>query len=142
MNMRNFLFLDDNCARHDQFIDFTHVILDGIDPWDGVIRHVHSYDAAIKALNEGKSWEILFLDHDLGEVDQMCIPGKTNQLKTGSDLADFIVENDILAKLIVLHSYNPIGRNKMSKILQNKYKVYEIPFGFPYPVQVVNLLKG
>lgn len=139
--MRNFLFLDDNCARHDQFIDFTQVIV-GERSWNGVVRHVHTYSTAVDALNEPKPWEILFLDHDLGEEDQMCAPGVNNKLLTGTDLANFIIKNQVPAKMIVLHSFNPVGRNSMSKILQNNYKIYEVPFGYPYPKQVINLFLG
>jgi hypothetical protein len=140
--MRNYLFLDDNSARHDQFIDFTHVILTESTQKDQVIRHVHSYETAIEALVEKDAWEILFLDHDLGPEDAMCTPGKDNVFKTGTDVAKFIVDKQILIKLIILHSFNPVGRKYMSNILHtNNYKVYEIPFGFPYPEQVVKLLR-
>jgi hypothetical protein len=142
--MRNYLFLDDNSARHDQFLDFTYSLFETEEEKDYCIRHVHSVLGATEVFNEdlNKEWEILFLDHDLGEQDQMCLPGVNNKFPTGTDLAGFILENNIKSRLILLHSFNPVGRNTMSKILQGKYLVYEVPFGFTYPKLVIDLLKG
>ena len=61
---------------------------------------------------------ILFLDHDLGVEDQMCIPHVTNRFPTGSDVARYMIENDIKAKKIIIHSYNSVGAANMINIFK------------------------
>lgn len=138
--MKNILFLDDMAARHGQFVDMTYACTKDKDI---VVRHVYNYLGAVEAFFEINTWDVMFLDHDLAEEDQMCTPGFTNRHKTGTDIAHYMIEHDIKSELIVLHSFNPSGRRRMSQILQEKYKIYEVPFGFPYPQAVIDtLLKG
>lgn len=63
-----------------------------------------TYAEAIKQVNN--NYDVIDLDHDLGEV------------KTGYDFCKYIVENNIVAPFIVLHTSNPVGRNNMRQLLE------------------------
>ena len=68
---------------------------------------------AIHKLNT-ESWDLLLLDHDLGG-EQMVSSDNKN---TGSEVARWLSENpDKKPPVIILHSFNPIGRNNMKKLL-------------------------
>ena len=56
----------------------------------------------------GKRWDILFLDHDLGD----------NNEGDGYDFAKFLKENvDIDNMSIIIHSFNPVGAKNMQAVL-------------------------
>lgn len=74
----------------------------------------------IKILSED-TFDILFLDHDLGEPE---IPENT-----GSGLAKFIVNNKIKCNEIFIHSMSPVGAQNIKNILDNgNYESSIIPF--------------
>jgi len=105
----NILFLDDDEIRHEMF-----------EKW--VIKGIHatttkSYKEFI-AVAPLKNWDIISLDHDLGVEDQMCIPHVTNRFPTGLDVARYMIENDIKAKKIIIHSYNSVGAANMINIFK------------------------
>lgn len=69
-------------------------------------------DGVYALLNEGP-WEILYLDHDLGDP----LP-----YKTGYDIINFLEANQsLLPKKIVLVTDNPVGRQKMQKVINRLY---------------------
>lgn len=121
----NILFLDDDMERHKYFNKWI--------PSGHFVAEVNNYESTITLLNikDKNFYDIMFLDHDLGVEDQMCTPGVNNRYKTGTDVAQFIVENDIRPnKFVVLHSYNPVGVQRMLKILSTAgIKVVCHPFG-------------
>jgi len=102
------LFIDDSPYRH---IDFTKLIPDA--------DMVFNYKQAINALCH-TMYDIIFLDHDLSEEDIGCLPGVTNKDKTGTDIVNFMVQNNIKpTEAVVIHSFNPIGSDRMERILQD-----------------------
>ena len=118
LSMRLF-FLDDNPTRH-EVLKATGIQAD----------HCYTYDDALVKLQPVK-YDVLSLDHDLGEGDDYCTPGVNNKHKTGTDLARVIVERDIIADVIILHSFNPIGAQSMHQILMHSARqVLRMPFGF------------
>lgn len=65
-----------------------------------------NYAEGIKALQE-QIWEILFLDHDLGEE------------KTGYDVVCWLEKNPINGPAIIcLTTSNPVGRDRMIQVIQ------------------------
>jgi len=105
----NILFLDDDEIRHEMFEKW---VIKGIQA-----TTTKSYKEFI-AVAPLKNWDIIFLDHDLGVEDQMCIPHVTNRFPTGSDVARYMIENDIKAKKIIIHSYNSVGAANMINIFK------------------------
>jgi CheY-like chemotaxis protein len=76
--------------------------------------------AAIKALKK-TSFDVIFLDHDLekGQID----PESEN---SGSEVARYIADHEIVCPCIVLHSENDVGRASMESILGHSHS---IPYG-------------
>ncbi len=107
----NILFLDDDENRHELF---------GV--WaqnrTGILASPRSYKEFKAICTIFEEWDIIFLDHDLGIDDQMCIPHVTNRFPTGSDVARYMVENNIKAKKIIIHSYNSVGAANMMNIFK------------------------
>lgn len=68
-----------------------------------------TYEQAIKNLVVHK-FDVVDLDHDLAEE------------KTGYDIVKFMVENEIFAPTIYLHTANPVGRNNMKQLLERYTK--------------------
>ena len=69
------------------------------------IEIARTYEEAIAKLKL-VSYDIISLDHDLGEE------------KTGYDICKFIVENKIQIPTIILHTSNPVGRFNMKQLLE------------------------
>lgn len=65
-----------------------------------------NYKEAIKNLTLIKKFDIIDLDHDLGEE------------KSGYDIAKYIVENQIKVDTIRIHSMNPVGVQNIRQLLQ------------------------
>lgn len=101
--MKNVLFLDDDEYRHNS-----------IRP---IISHDPAYTAseAIEKL-KANSYEIVFLDHDLGGEVYVDSFGEK---ETGYTVAKWIVDNEIKIPLIVLHSLNSQGSNNQARLLKN-----------------------
>lgn len=71
-----------------------------------------NYKEAIKNLTLIKKFDIIDLDHDLGEE------------KSGYDIAKYIVENQIKVDTIRIHSMNPVGVQNIKQLLQRYgYKI-------------------
>ena len=74
------------------------------------ITVARTYDEAIQYIDN--SYDIISLDHDLGEE------------KTGYDIAKYIVENQIKVRAVVIHSANPVGKFNINQLLTHYgYKV-------------------
>ena len=127
--MKRILFLDDNKNRCSAFHK-KHTQRED----RSIYLAYNYYDAAALFLIYNE-WFIISLDYDLGEDDIMCLPGVNNKHKTGSDVAQYMVDNDIKTDIIILHTYNPVGASNMRRILETKYdKIYYVPFGQEYPI--------
>jgi CheY-like chemotaxis protein len=75
---------------------------------------------ALRLMNE-KPWDMIFLDHDLGQ--EMFVPSSHHN--TGYTVAKFIAENDVKFNQIIIHSMNPAGAQNMKSVLK---KADVIPF--------------
>ena len=113
------LFLDDNHTRHALF-----------KTWCQDADHCYGYDDCVRLLRLAR-YDVVSLDHDLGEDDELCIPGITNKQKTGTDVAKFIATLVQKPNMAILHSYNPLGAEAMAAILHAaNVKTMRVPFGF------------
>ena len=113
------LFLDDKPVRHELFTTWCH----GAD-------HCYGYADCVKLLRLGK-YDVVSLDHDLGEEDELCIPGITNKYPTGTDVAKFIAKLVQKPNMAILHTYNAMGAISMASILNAAgIKTMRVPFGF------------
>tara|TARA_Y100000310_G_scaffold328692_1_gene397231 strand:- start:2526 stop:2897 length:372 start_codon:yes stop_codon:yes gene_type:complete len=109
----NIFFLDDDKTRIEVFSALCP---------DAIIAE--TAPEAISTI-ENKSWDICFLDHDLGG-EQFVESGRED---TGAGVARWIVENKPKIDLIIVHSYNPDGAENMRSLLsQAGYNVKKIPF--------------
>ena len=75
-------------------------------------RVARTFEAGIKALEE-EIWDVLWLDHDLGQEDGKDGTGIMNWLEAHPDR---------LPKRIVCVSSNPVGRDRITKISRRLLK--------------------
>ena len=75
---------------------------------------------AITSLKEDLEFDILFLDHDLGNMVYVDI----SEENTGSMVAKFLSDKTINGKIII-HSFNPVGAKYMLELLP---KAIYVPF--------------
>jgi len=76
-------------------------------------RVCRTFDEGLKALRDDGPWDVLLLDHDLGDK---------NPRKTGYDLLVFLEEYPrYLPKQIRLVTQNPVGVEKMTKLIDALY---------------------
>lgn len=74
-----------------------------------------TYDEGINALQNLGPFDVLFLDHDLGEADPAA---------TGYGIMNFLEANpELLPKKIVLVTSNPVGRQNMQVVIDRLYGV-------------------
>lgn len=101
--MKRILFLDDNKHRHRT-----------IKPY---LLHDEAFTAgeAIKLLQD-KQYDIVFLDHDLGESEMVF---SFSEEETGYTVAKWIAENKPKIPLVVVHSLNYEGSNNIACLLKN-----------------------
>jgi CheY-like chemotaxis protein len=100
------LILEDNKERIVQF----RKNLNGLN----VVVDEHAVDAIQHLQNE--DWDVLFLDHDLG--DAVCV--STNNKDTGSEVARWLESNPTRKpRIIIIHSLNVVGQKYMKGILLN-----------------------
>lgn len=79
----------------------------------GEWTHAATYDAGLFALQFEGPWDLLYLDHDLGEADER---------KTGYGIICFLEANPMfLPKKIVLVTSNPVGRRQMQTVIDRLY---------------------
>lgn len=107
--MSNVLILDDNLARHREF----DRILTGIPR-----KHVYTAPQAIAALRDNPPFDLVCLDHDLGDFENRFLrddPG------TGADVALFInlhLDRSKYPKKVMVHSWNTEGAKRMSDLIR------------------------
>jgi DNA-binding NarL/FixJ family response regulator len=95
----NVLLIDD--VRSIEFIQKTYNIK--------VTEVARTYQEGIDKLQSG-NWDILCLDHDLGEK------------KSGYDIMNYLeTYQEYLPKKIVLVTSNPVGRGRMQMVIDNLY---------------------
>lgn len=101
------LFLDDDRERHRIFRQ-NAIGHDLVQAW--------SYEDALAAL-AGERFDQVFLDHDLSDQAAMGTPGPGE--KTGLDAAVLLaaLPDDRRPQLVVIHSYNPAGAQRMAFVL-------------------------
>jgi len=97
--MKKILVLDDDPTRHVGFLRRLE---------DHTVVSVGSYDEAVHALRVGSPFDVLFLDHDLGEAHN------------GADVVRFLIANvprELWPEQVIIHSWNPFGALRMRNLL-------------------------
>lgn len=83
-----------------------------------------------------KEWDYLFLDHDLLDIHYaMLVKGHKGVAPgTGRDVAKWLSENPDRSpkKMVIIHSLNPVGSQKMFDLLDGKVTcdVKKVPFAW------------
>jgi len=81
-----------------------------------VERTARSYNAGIEALAE-RHWDVLYLDHDLGDFS-----GPEGRERTGYDVMCWLEANtEHLPSKIVIVSANSVGRQRMTQVIDKLY---------------------
>lgn len=87
-----------------------------------------TFEAGIKALETESPFDILYLDHDLGHVNEegkeywISINGE-NYPQNGYGIMCFLEHNpEYLPKKIIIVSSNPVGRKNMQVVIDKLYK--------------------
>jgi hypothetical protein len=87
-----------------------------------------NYNAATNGFGY-RQYDIVFLDHDLGD-----------EIKTGYDVAKYMVEHKIKCGMVVVHTMNPVGGNNIHTLLQNfGYKILKVAGCWNDPVLMRSL---
>jgi CheY-like chemotaxis protein len=101
-------FLDDNMERHTSFRKCFP---------NANITFVKTAQEAIEILTKDLNYDLITLDHDLG--DRIFVD--SNDENTGYQVAKFLKDKDIKCQIII-HSCNPGGaKNMMSLLPQADY---------------------
>ena len=123
------LFLDDDMIRTKQFVgnNVSHDVV-----------AVETAQEAIDQLANPQSFDIIHLDHDLGELPFVTPKDKN----TGMEVARWLCENPQVlesTQSIVIHSLNPAGRANMYAELMrrlscvknlSRLEIETVPFGW------------
>lgn len=100
----NYFILEDSASRKRVFMESLNIPGNGVTVCDSV-------EASKRILSE-RSFDVIFLDHDLDGRTYVPI----NEPNAGYQLALWISENDIPGKIII-HSYNEFAVPEMLKVL-------------------------
>ena len=127
------LFLDDQIQRWHTFCSaMPEEHLSGCD-------YAETYDEAVALVQKNgvDYYTHYFLDHDLAAHHYESTD--LEQEKNGSMFANWLVENECSADVIVCHSMNPSGRANMKSILLGRVSdnVYDAPFGWQFPERFI-----
>ena len=88
------------------------LLIDDLRNFPEVTQVARTYEDGIKAL-KSQNWDVLYLDHDLGQADGL----------DGTGVMNFLEENPhYLPKKIIIVSSNPVGRQRMQIIIEKLYK--------------------
>lgn len=116
------LILEDSTERNNWF---TRKLI------GNVVDYALSAEVANKLLLE-KTYDVIFLDHDLDEEHYVAMYAPLNTVLTGTgvDTAKFIVSNKVSPKAqIIVHSLNTVGSQNIFAILNDAgYNVTRIPY--------------
>ena len=106
---KNIFILDDDRIRIDEFRHY----------YKGDLIFIASNTDEAKALLLNNSFDVIFLDHDLGD-NNGC----------GIDIVDFLINNNIHKNTtIYVHSMNPPASTSMYKTLMRKgFNVWKVPY--------------
>ena len=81
-----------------------------------------TYRDGILALQHMSPWDELWLDHDLGAIERQYT--ETGRELTGYDVLCWLEQNpSFLPKKIILVTSNPVGRDRMEKLIKKLYLV-------------------
>lgn len=120
------LILDDDIIRHRTFQKRYS---------NHYVKHVQTYGHFIHELINNSPWDLIHLDHDLGdeiEGDFYVDEWGTKKQYTGRHAAQKICDLDknLLPTKVIIHSLNPSGAQTMKSLLSySKIPVSWIPFG-------------
>jgi len=90
------------------------LVIDDLRIFDNVTSYARTFEDGISELKNNGPWDILYLDHDLGSVDDE---------KTGYGILLFLEQNkNLLPEEIILVSANPVGVKRMKQILEKIYQ--------------------
>lgn len=77
-----------------------------------VTQTARNYADGIAALQE-RQWDVLYLDHDLGDFS-----GPNGRERTGYDVVCWLEQNpEFMPKKVVVVSSNPVGRSNIAAVL-------------------------
>ncbi len=99
------LILEDSEIRIKQF-------LEGLESDTNVITVKHTAQDCIDCLTK-ESWDVLFLDHDLGGKTYVA----TDDKNTGSEVCRWLSNNNVKIRLIIIHSLNVQGQRTMKQLV-------------------------
>lgn len=110
------LILDDDDRRHSAY----DVMYAGHE-----IEHAYNYIAFLDAIYEGSPWDIVYLDHDLGDhisgdtyVDGWGNSREYNGVHAANRICELV--DDQLPKNVIIQSINPHGARVMLNILERR----------------------
>jgi CheY-like chemotaxis protein len=112
------LFLDDDEARH---YYFTKIYMDKISNNKELIceyKMVWDAKTCIEALEANPAFDLVYLDHDLGNKHYVDI----NLENTGSEVARHIankLDKEKRPKAVIVHSWNIIGALNMEQLIKS-----------------------
>lgn len=87
------------------------LLIDDQREYNGMTKVAKTFEAGLEALKDGH-WDVLYLDHDLGQPEP----------KNGYRILCWLEENpEFLPRQIVLVTSNPVGRQKMQAVLDKLY---------------------
>lgn len=99
--MKKVLVVDDDVERHVGFLRRLR---------KHTVVSVGTYREAIEALERGSPYDVIFLDHDLGER------------RTGFDVAKYLVQEidrELWPERVIVHSHNPVGALRIRDLLRD-----------------------
>jgi hypothetical protein len=109
-------------------------------PREGNWAWVRTNEEAIWLLSS-RDVDGISLDHDLGlhhyseaeiEANEELLFGKGQAEETGYDLVQWMIENDKVPGIVVIHSWNPDGARRMATLLNEAgHNVTIAPFQLP-----------
>jgi hypothetical protein len=84
------------------------------------LDHAYTSKAAIKAL-DGKEYDFIFLDHDLGGLGQYADRVIVSQEKeeTGTFVAEYLAARGFIGTHVLIHSWNAQGVQRMLAALRH-----------------------
>jgi hypothetical protein len=88
---------------------------------DDETAHAKTFEEGITELEVGGPWDVLYLDHDLGDPD----PAKTGYAIINwieAKAADPVAREFFLPKKIILVTSNPVGRRQMQTVIDKLYR--------------------
>jgi CheY-like chemotaxis protein len=112
------LFLDDDESRH---YYFNKIYMDRISNNRELVceyKMVWDAKACIEALETNPAFDLVYLDHDLGNQHYVDI----NLENTGSEVARFIVnklDKEKYPKAVIIHSWNTVGATNMEQLIKS-----------------------